>query len=90
MACLEDNDGEGPQGWGETEAEAVSDLKQQLAGEEDPFQSEDYQRFVAEVSKGCSADDCPCDSCLAGGICDGPSPEYDGLADDGEHFDDEA
>jgi len=41
--------------------------------EQDPFQSEDYQRFQAEMAKTCGADDAPCASCLAGGICDGPS-----------------
>ncbi len=34
MACLEDGDGDGPQGWGKTEAEAITDLKQQLEDEE--------------------------------------------------------
>lgn len=34
MALLEDNDGDGPQGWGKTEEEAISDLKQQLEDEE--------------------------------------------------------
>lgn len=33
MACLEDSDGDGPQGWGKTEAEAIADLKQQLEDE---------------------------------------------------------
>lgn len=33
----------------------------------------EYQAFMNEVAATCDADDCPCDSCLAGGICDGPS-----------------
>lgn len=45
--------------------------------EEDPYQSEDYQRFVAEVAETCQAHDAPCDSCLAGGICDGPNRSHD-------------
>jgi len=40
---------------------------------EDPYQSEDYQRFVATCAEHCHAADAPCDSCLAGGICDGSS-----------------
>lgn len=33
MACVDGNDGDGPQGWGRTEAEAIADLKQQLEDE---------------------------------------------------------
>lgn len=29
MAYLDDTDGDGPQGWGTTEAEAIADLKEQ-------------------------------------------------------------
>ncbi len=43
------------------------------AEEEDPYQSDDYQRFAAKVAETCDAHDAPCDSCLAGGICDGPN-----------------
>jgi len=45
--------------------------------EEDPYQSEDYQRFVALTAENCTADDKPCDACLAGGYCDGPSHDTD-------------
>lgn len=45
--------------------------------EEDPYESEDYQRFVAQVAETCQAPDSPCDSCLAGGICDGPNRTHD-------------
>ena len=59
--------------------------------EEDPYQSEDYQRHVAKVAENCTADDAPCDSCLAGGICDGPSHEAEHLPhpDDTDDTDDE-
>lgn len=30
MVYLEDSDGDGPQGWGNTEAEAIADLKSQI------------------------------------------------------------
>lgn len=36
MACLEDSDGDGPQGWGATEAEAVADLNVQIDSDTDP------------------------------------------------------
>lgn len=45
------------------------------AAEEDPHQTEDYQRHVAKTAEGCEAGDPPCDACLAGGVCDGPSTE---------------
>jgi len=40
--------------------------------EEDPFQSEEHQRFVAAMGEHCQcrAGDCPCDGVLAGGPCD--------------------
>ncbi len=46
--------------------------------EPDPYQTEDYQRYVAKVAETCESPNCPCDACLAGGICDGPtrSREY--------------
>lgn len=42
------------------------------APDEDPFQSEEYQRFVAAMAEHCQcrAGDCPCDGVLAGGPCD--------------------
>ena len=40
----------------------------------DPYESEEYQRFLAETAKECrSCDRCwdvPCPACCAGGICD--------------------
>lgn len=48
------------------------------AAEEDPHQTEDYQRHVAKAAEGCDAGDPPCDACLAGGVCDGPSTEGGG------------
>ncbi len=54
--------------------------------EKDPFQSEEYQFFIAEMAKTCEADNGPCDSCLAGGSCDGPTrPNFDD-----EEFDSDA
>jgi hypothetical protein len=56
----------------------------------DPYQSEDYQRFMGEVAKTCDADDSPCDSCLAGAPCDGPSrldPLWDSGLDDDDLYD---
>lgn len=50
----------------------------------------EYQAFMFEVAATCSADDRPCDSCLAGGICDGPSrldPLWDCGLDDDDLFD---
>lgn len=38
---------------------------------QDDCESEEYQKFIYEMSKHCMADDGPCDGCLAGGICDG-------------------
>jgi hypothetical protein len=58
--------------------------------EEDPYKSEDYQRFMTEVAKTCDADDSPCDSCLAGAPCDGPSrldPLWDSGLDDDDLWD---
>lgn len=57
---------------------------------EDPYQSEDYQKFVEEISKTCDADDSPCDSCLSGGICDGPprpDPSWDSGLDEDDFYD---
>jgi hypothetical protein len=47
-----------------------------MSTETDPYQSEDYQRFIALTAEDCTADNKPCDACLAGGYCDGPSEEY--------------
>jgi len=54
----------------------------------DPYESEDYQRFVVTVAETCKADDAPCDSCLAGGICDGPNRLHDEQDMRYEHDDD--
>ena len=38
----------------------------------DPFESEEYQRFVESMVPYChfKASNCPCDGVLAGGLCD--------------------
>lgn len=54
---------------GETTAAAEAGIQ------EDPYDSPEYQGYVAKVAETCDADDKPCDSCLAGGMCDGPSEE---------------
>jgi hypothetical protein len=57
---------------------------------EDPYQSEEYQRFMDDVAKTCHAEDSPCDSCLAGAPCDGPSrldPLWDCGLDDDDLYD---
>lgn len=56
----------------------------------DPYQTEEYQQFMAQVAKTCDADDGPCDSCLAGAPCDGPprlDPLWDSGLDDDELYD---
>lgn len=42
------------------------------APEEDPYQSEEYQKFVASMVPVCQcrANNCPCDGVLDGGPCD--------------------
>ncbi len=37
-----------------------------------PYETEEYQRFVSEMAKHCQcrANYCPCDGVLAGGPCD--------------------
>ena len=47
----------------------------------DPYESDDYQRYVAECSKHCACDKDICDSVLSGGICEGRTQE--------DHDDDE-
>lgn len=42
----------------------------------------DYQKFIDEVAQNCSADDRPCDDCLAGGVCEGPRDTYDAVSSD--------
>ena len=52
-----------------------------------PFESEDYQRFVESMVPycHCKADNCPCDGVLAGGLCDGiTDDERDTIFDDYE------
>lgn len=51
----------------------------------DPYDTLEYQAFVATMAEKCIAADKPCDSCLAGGICDGPDKPYDMNADHEEH-----
>lgn len=53
--------------------------------ESDPYQSEEYQKFVEESAKECHCHpDCgrPCDGVLAGGLCDGRGLEPDFTMDD--------
>lgn len=60
--------------------------------ESEPYQSEDYQRHVAECEKHCecATQHCPCDGVLAGGICDGRVEEdVDELWDEDEFWEDE-
>lgn len=38
--------------------------------EQDPYQSDDYQRFLAECAKHCHCDYDICDSVLAGAPCE--------------------
>lgn len=63
---------------GELAQAAGSDLEQ------DPYETEQYQRFVASMVPHCHcrANNCPCDGVLAGGPCDmvqeeEPWPSYD-------------
>ena len=43
----------------------------------DLLEDEGYQRFLADVAKGCRAGDRPCPGCCAGGVCDGPGENDD-------------
>lgn len=45
--------------------------------DEDPFQSEDYVRFVESMVPRCHCSERyrPCDGVLAGGLCDGMDDE---------------
>jgi hypothetical protein len=56
-----------------TEAPSPGSLKR-VVGPTDvnPYESEEYQRFVSEMAKHCQcrANNCPCDGVLAGGPCD--------------------
>lgn len=65
-----------------------STLQQAIDRLTDPYQSEDYQRFVAQVAETCEADGRVCDSCLAGGICDGPGDEHEEVYDIRDEHDD--
>ncbi len=38
---------------------------------DDPYQSDDYQKFLGEAAKHCHCDNDICDSVLAGGLCEG-------------------
>jgi hypothetical protein len=42
-------------------------------GDEDPYQSEEYQKFVEIMVEDCHCHEAikPCDGVLAGGLCDG-------------------
>lgn len=52
----------------------------------DPFESEEYQVFIASMQKHCHCtgqnNPCPCDGVLAGGVCDERHDEPDYTNDD--------
>lgn len=55
----------------------------------DPYQSEEYQRFVESMVQECHCKESnrPCDGVLAGGLCDGIEEEperYEDKEDDEE------
>lgn len=55
--------------------------------DEDPLQSEEYQRFVASMVEHCHCCERnrPCDGVLAGGPCDGvEDKDFEGSEDDDE------
>jgi hypothetical protein len=52
-------------------AQAVDPAAICSAQDVDPYQSEDYQRYLAECAKHCHCDHDICDSVLAGGPCEG-------------------
>lgn len=57
--------------------------KAEAAKEEDPYESEEYQGYVAGCVPLCHCDERykPCDGILAGGICDGLRVEEDDFRD---------
>ena len=58
--------------------------------EVDPFETEEYQRFVESMVQycRCKTSACPCDGVLAGGLCDGiTEDDRDSIFDDAEDFD---
>lgn len=54
-----------------------------LRVEEDPYQSEDYQKYVAECAKHCECSHEVCDSVLAGAPCEMRIRDDDDDDDDG-------
>ena len=57
--------------------------------EEDPHQSEEYQKFVESMAQHCRcAKDRPCDGVLAGGICDDIQDDEDLFEDEDDTFKD--
>jgi hypothetical protein len=53
-------------------------------GATDPFESEEYQRFVESMAPECHcrSGNCPCDGVLAGGVCDNIQDDPDSTEDD--------
>jgi len=64
----------------------VAEMKPPVPVDEDPYQSEEYQKFVESMVQYCHCCERnrPCDSVLAGGICDGvkESEFWDSMDDD--------
>lgn len=62
----------------------VANMVAQPKPDEDPYQSEEYQRFVESMVPHCRCAERhrPCDGVLAGGICDGIEDEPDFTLDD--------
>jgi hypothetical protein len=52
----------------------VAQMKPAPPKDEDPYQSEEYQKFVESMAQYCHCEPAcnrPCDGVLAGGLCDG-------------------
>ena len=48
----------------------------------------EYQAFLDDLALQCDAEDAPCETCLAGGVCDARPPRLDPLWDCGLDDDD--
>ena len=67
----------------------VASMRQSERKDEDPYQSEEYARFVEGMIPHCRCSERyrPCDGVLAGGLCDGLSDERDDLDYRGDNND---
>lgn len=68
----------------------VAMMTPELPKDEDPYKSEEYQRFVESIVPECHCAERyrPCDGLLAGGLCDGLTDErLDDDRDDDEEPD---